>query len=739
MGSSFSPRMAGLALASLFLCSTAQAEPDTAFLREYSQTRGFLAGRPQKTRFSHDDKAVLFLRSEAHNKLQRLFQTDLASGLTSELASPASLLGGRAEQVSVEEMARRERMRLQTSGFADYYQNPKDERILLPLSGQLYLFDRVTRKVEQLGIQGPVIDPQWSPDGSKIAYVRNYDVYVWDLTQGRETAVTRGGNIEVTHGVAEFVAQEEMRRLTGFWWSPDSRKIAYEEADHRGVEVWNISDPSKPDQPPQRQYYPRPGKKNVSARLGIVSIYGKGPTVWVKRPVWAEYLGAVTWSKLGPLTLQWQDRSQKRLDLVRVDPVTGASTNLLTERDPGWVNLHQGLPVWLPGNRQFFFIRIQDGQERLCVVDAADGKTTTLLPQPGQAYELSEFARYDAKTKRVDVRIDKTPGDPQVVSMTLGGEPAVESGQGVSDLTVSHDGNLRLVTEHTVAHLPQTRVLDRQGKEIARLPSVAVEPALELNYTFTPLKAADGKLLYNAAVIKPRAFDPSKKYPVILDVYGGPHHLHVTQSRRPWLIDQWLADQGFLVVAVDNRGTPGRGVEWETSVLGKFGALPLDDQIKGVTELSHRVPQMDLSRVGIAGWSFGGYMSALAVLKRPDFFKAAVAGAPVTDWEDYDTHYTERYMGLLPQSREAYDASSLLPMAKELKSHLLLVHGTADDNVYLRNSLRLADALFRAGQPFEYLPLAGMTHSYSADATVTERLWLRSAAFFRQHLGEPRP
>jgi dipeptidyl-peptidase-4 len=200
---------------------------------------------------------------------------------------------------------------------------------------------------------------------------------------------------------------------------------------------------------------------------------------------------------------------------------------------------------------------------------------------------------------------------------------------------------------------------------------------------------------------------------------------------------QWLADQGFIVVAVDNRGTPGRGREWERAIYQKFDSVPLEDQVKALKLLGEKYPEMDLDRVGIVGWSFGGFMSALAVLKRPDVFKAAVAGAPVTDWEDYDTHYTERYMGLLPESQKAYDDANLVKMADKLERPLLLVHGTADDNVYFRHTLKLTDALFRAGKDFEVLPLPSLTHMVP-DPIVTERLWTRIAGHFQKHLGKPK-
>ena len=216
-----------------------------------------------------------------------------------------------------------------------------------------------------------------------------------------------------------------------------------------------------------------------------------------------------------------------------------------------------------------------------------------------------------------------------------------------------------------------------------------------------------------------------------------PGHQKVIAAQNSRLLYQWIADQGFLVVAVDGRGTPGRGRHWERALYLKFGSVPLDDQVAGVKALAAKVPQMDLDRVGIVGWSFGGYMSALAVMRQPDFFKAGVAGAPVVDWLDYDTHYTERFLGLPEKEKEAYKEASLLTYAGDLRRPLLLIHGTADDNVYFRHSLRLANALFRAGKDFEMLPLSGLTHMVP-DPVVTERLWSRVVLHFRQHLGTPK-
>ena len=275
---------------------------------------------------------------------------------------------------------------------------------------------------------------------------------------------------------------------------------------------------------------------------------------------------------------------------------------------------------------------------------------------------------------------------------------------------------------------PQTSVhqLGAPGVDdtsLGALPSVALEPPFQPKIEILQV----GSQAYRAAIIRPRHFQPNKKYPVIVDVYGGPHHIQVMAAGGRYMLDQWLADHGFIVFATDGRGTPGRGTAWERAISGNFGDIPLDDQVDALRAAAERHPEMDLKHVGIFGWSFGGYMAALAVLRRPDLFQVGVAGAPVVDWRDYDTCYTERYLGLPAENKEGYDSSSLLTYAGGLRRPLLLIHGTSDDNVLFFHSLKLSHALFRAGKPHELLPLPGLTHMVP-DPVVTERMWTRIAS-----------
>ena len=744
------PRFTVLVLAVLFATTAADrgttrgAEPakdsplDTRYLHRHAQTRGFLLGRPVKPKFTPDGKTVLFLRSEARAPRLRLYEFAVATAKTKELLTPEALLNGAEEKLSPEEKARRERMRVSVGGFSDYQLTKDGRLILVPLGGKLYTYDRASGTARELTTgKGTLLDPKFSPDGKKIAYVLDHDIYVYDLATDKESRLTTGGTEKKPHGLAEFVAQEEMSRFSGYWWSPDGKWIAYQETDNDGVEVWYVSDPLKPERKPERQFYPRPGKKNARVRLGIIRTAG-GTTVWVK---WDrkkyEYLARVPWDEHGPLTVLLQDRRQQQRDLFKVEPATGKLGPLeRTERDTSWINLEPGLPRWLPdgtwlselngqlmwnareGGPAFLLARSPGIELRsLLAVDDA-GKTIAFTGTPeGRASESHVY-----RAKLPEARAQQAQAE------------ALTKGAGQYGAVFSRNFSRYVLTATTPDKMPHSTVHSADGKLIGELPSVAEEPPFKPNVTIEKVGAGDG---FFTAVVRPRAFDAKKKYPVLLYVYGGPTHQVVTAEMRVWLLPQWLADQGFIVAALDNRGTPGRGEKWQAPVSQKFGSVPLEDQVAGLQALGKKHPEMDLKRVGVYGWSFGGYLSAQAVLKRPDVFKAAVAGAPVTDWEDYDTHYTERYLGLLPESKKAYAEASLLPLASKLERPLLLVHGTADDNVYFRHTLRLTDALFRAGKNFEVLPLSGLTHMVP-DPVVTQRLYARFAHFFQKHLGKPK-
>lgn len=709
---------------------------DTSYLRAHAETRGFMLGRPTRARPTPDGKAVLFLRSQARVPTLRLYEFDVATGKTRELLTPEQVLKGAAEKLSPEEKARRERMRVSVGGFTNFQLSEDGTQILLSLSGKLYVVDRKGGAVQELKTgPGTLLDPKFAPHGKAVAYVRDYDLYVYDLAAQQERRLTTGGTEQISHGLAEFVAQEEMNRFSGYWWSPDAQALVYQESDARGVETWYVADPARPGQAPLPSFYPRPGKANVAVRLGILPATG-GETVWVQ---WDRqrypYLARVHWDKHGPLTITVQTRDQKELALLKVDPAERRTKVLVTERDSTWVNLPKGeVPRWLGKDVGFLWVSEEGGGPRL-ELRGPDGQLRRVLVEPAAGFQ--SLADVDVEGHAFVYNASPDPTQSQVFRCALdNGRPKpLTDTPGMHSAVFSRDHSLYVHTAMQPQAMPRTTVHLAGGNLAGELPSVAEQPP------FTPraelLKVGEGPGFY-ASVVWPRDFDSRKRYPVIVDVYGGPGFNKVMATMGSRLLDQWLADAGFMVVSIDGRGTPGRGHDWERAIYQRFGSVPLEDQVAGLKALGQRFQQMDLDRVGIVGWSFGGYLSALAVLRRPDVFKAAVAGAPVCDWLDYDTHYTERYLGIPPGANAAYEEGSLLTYAGRLQRPLLIVHGTADDNVYFRHSLRLVDALFRSGKDFEILPLSGLTHMVP-DPVVTEQLWSRVVRHFQKHLANSNP
>ena len=711
--------------------STVLAGAGPEFLDQYTATLRFTLGTPQAIRVVPGGRAVLFLRSGPRSFVRSLYELNPQTGYERLLASATQLLGGGEERLSAEEKARRERARLTARGIAAYDMPEDGAHVLVPLSDRLFVIERSTGAVRELPAGGGYpLDPRFSPDGARIACVRGDDLYVIDVATGSQRRLTGGGRSTLSHGVAEFVAQEEMGRREGYWWSPDGQALAYEEADTSKVEVFHIADPMHPEHPADAWPYPRPGRDNAVVRLGVVPAAGGG-TTWV---VWDRarypYLAAVRWQRGGPLTLLVQNREQTEERLLAADPATGATRTLLTESDAAWLNLEATVPRWLEDGSGLLWISERTGEPRL-ELRAGDGAPRRWLTPPG--FGLRALAGVDAAGGAAYVVASADPTEEHLWRVPLGGGQPVRltSEPGMHAAVFARDGSASVWSETLLSGERRWSVRRRDGGETGRLSSVAERPPFFPRLELTTL----GPLAFHAAIFRPRAFEAGRRYPVLVSVYAGP--LVQTVRRDPWgayLLDQWIADHGFVVLTLDGRGTPGRGRAWERVIKGNLIDVQLADQVAGLQAAGARYPEMDLSRAGIFGWSFGGYFSAMAAMRRPDVYRAAVAGAPVCDWRDYDTHYTERYLGLPQANPEGYRLSSVETWCPGLRVPLLVVHGTADDNVYFMHSLKLTDALFRAGRPYDFLVLPGFTHMVP-DAAVQRALQERILSFFTAHLG----
>ncbi|MCP3139959.1 S9 family peptidase [Pyxidicoccus xibeiensis] len=706
------------------------ASLDTSFLRELSETNYFGLGRPGFSRITPDEQTVYFLRASPASRLQTLFAFDVATGQTREVLTPEALLKGAEEQLSPEEKARRERIRQRAAGFTFFSLSRDGQKLELALSGRLYVVERASGKVTELKTGPGVIDPHFSPDGRQVAYVRDNDVYRVDLATNTEHRVTRGGTPAKTHGLAEFLAQEEMGRYSGFWWSPDARRIAYTEADTSEVEKLTIVDVMRPEAGAQTFPYPRAGKANAKVRLGLIPVTG-GKTTWVdwdagKYP----YLAAVTWPEKGPLTLLVQNRLQTEEQVLAVDVQTGKTRVLHTERDEAWVELSPPFPEWLPDGTGFLWYTERNGAPEVELRNA-DGSLARSLVKPDAGFRA--LVRYLPAEDTLYFLGGPNPTERYLWRVVKGGAPTrvTSGGPALEMARMSEKGGLLTLNTEGPASLRRTYVLKADGTRVGELPSLAKEPPFQPRLEVRQV----GKERFWTSIVRPRDFKPGVKLPVLVDVYGGAIITSVHQSMGQHLMAQWMADQGYILVKFDGRGTPLRGRDWTRAVKHNLGLVTLEDQVAALKALAAEVPEVDLKRAGIFGWSHGGYISALAAMERPDVFKAAVAGALVTDWRDYDTHVSERLLGLPQEQPEAYERSSLLTYAKQDKpiGRLLLIHGTADDNVYFFHALKLSDALFRAGRRHELLPLSGHTHMVG-DPLVNQRMWEWVMRHFRESL-----
>jgi dipeptidyl-peptidase-4 len=734
---------------------------ELSFPRQHARTQRFTLGAPKSVTVAPDGTRVAFLRSRSgSDRAQMLWVLDVPEGAEAVagegagagaaaeriVADPAALLGGGAEQLSAAERARRERSREGSAGIVGYAVDDAVTVAAFALSGRLFVADLRQGAeggggVRELTVPGPVVDPRPSPDGRLVAYACEGALRVAAIPgaaggqetpdDNRDRALAEPDGESVAWGLAEFIAAEEMGRSRGFWWSPDSSALLVARVDESPVERRWIAEPAHPDRAPVAVAYPLAGTANAIVTLSLLGLDGSRREVEWDRDGFP-YLAAVHWSAAAPPTLLVQDRDQREQRYLTVDTTTGATAVELVEEDQVWLDLFPGSPARRPDGT---LVRITD-RDGVRVLVAGD------KPLTGAELHVRALLHTGPDEVLVSASAGAAAADPEIgqvhvyrvaesAVVRVSPEPGVHS--------AVRSGGLTVLTSAVADRSGTTTRVLRGGRIVAEIANHAQRPSLTARPRFTEA----GERRIPSAVLLPTGYaEGDGPLPVLLDPYGGPHGQRVVAAQNAHLVSQWFADQGFAVVVADGRGTPGRSPGWEKSIAFKLAAVSLEDQVAALQALAADHP-LDLGRVAIRGWSYGGTLAALAVLRRPDVFHAAVVGAPLTQQRLYDTHYTERYLGRPDEHPEAYDANSvvtddgIVELAEPARP-LMLIHGLADDNVLVANALRLSSALLAAGRPHEVLPLSGVTHMTAPQEQVAENLLLLQVEFLKRSLGMPR-
>ncbi|WP_262072306.1 S9 family peptidase [Stenotrophomonas sp. Marseille-Q5258] len=712
----------------LMLATTSLAHAEKLTLEAITGPLPLSGPTLMKPKVAPDGSRVSFLRGkEADRNQLDLWAYDIASGQTRLLVDSKVVLPG-AETLSDAEKARRERQRIAAmTGIVDYQWSPDARTLLFPLGGELYLYDlgkQGQAAVRQLTHgEGFATDAKLSPKGGFVSFVRARNLWVIDLASGRQIQLTRDGSDTIGNGVAEFVADEEMDRHTGYWWAPDDSAIAFARIDESPVPVQKRYEMYADRTEMIEQRYPAAGDHNVTVTLGVIAPQAGAAPRWIdlgRNP--DIYLARVDWRDPQRLTFQRQSRDQKTLELIQADLASGRQHTLVTETSRTWVPLHNDLRFLKQGG--FLWSSERSGFEHLYRV-SEDGRTVTALTSG--PWPVDELLAVDEEAGKVYFRagIDSAR-ESQIYAVPLQGGALQRLSQapGMHSASFARNASVYVDSWSSTTTPPQIALFRANGEKIATLVENDLsDPAhpyaryldAQRPVEFGTLTAADNRTALHYSLIKPTGFDPAKRYPVVVYVYGGPASQTVTDSwpgRGDHLFNQYLAQQGYVVFSLDNRGTPRRGRDFGGALYGVQGTVEVDDQLRGAAWLKQQ-PWVDPARIGVQGWSNGGYMTLMLLAKASDTYACGVAGAPVTDWGLYDTHYTERYMNLPGNNAKGYEEARVLSHIDGLRSRLLLIHGMADDNVLFTNATVLMSALQKRGQPFELMTYPGAKHGLS--------------------------
>ncbi len=712
-------------LAGIFLFLSANADSPELSLERIFDSPDLSGPTLREARLSPAGDRVTFLRGrdDDRNTLD-LWEYHIEDEETRVLVAADDVVAEEGE-LSAEERARRERARIaDLRGIVEYRWSGDGRFLLFPLAGDIYVLDMSAeeREVQQVTASDAFdTDPQIAPDGQHVAFVRNRNLWFARIDDGEETALTDDGDEVIANGMAEFIAQEEMGRSTGYWWSPDSRHIAFLRIDESPIDVTLRYEIEAGSITMIEQRYPYTGTPNVTYRLGVVDIE-TGETEWIDLGEEDDiYIPRVDWLPGGEqLSFQRQSRDQQTLELMIATPGDGAPEVVLTETEDTWINLHDDLH-FLSDMPAFIWSSERSGYRHLYLY-GLDGELMRPLTAGDWAVDALEgvdeelgmvyFTAAEVSPREKHLyRQSLVTSSPEIVSR-------ISRRSGWHEVSMDRQARVYVNTYSSAEQPPQLSLQSADGERIAWL----VENRVSGDHPYAPFRdghrptefgelvGPDGQSLHYR-LIRPANFDPDKRYPVFMHIYGGPTHRLVTDSwSRRILIDQYMAQQGYVVFSLDNRGIVRQGKAFQDAAYLKLGQIEMADQMIGLDWLRSQ-DFIDPERIGIFGWSYGGYVALMALGQYPGEFAAGVAVAPVTDWRLYDTHYTERYMGTPQDQPEAYEKGDVLTYADQIEDRLLLIHPMADDNVLFTHSTLLMQELQENVIPFDLMTYPGEKHA----------------------------
>ncbi|MDN7136617.1 S9 family peptidase [Pseudidiomarina sp. 1ASP75-14] len=705
---------------------------------------------PANLKFSPDGAHIAYLRASPDQpQVNDLWVYDVRQQEHRLLVASSALVAD-PTQMSAAERARRERMRIRKSGIVDYQWSPSGEQLLIPIAGQLYLVTPAAAAAEQsaeLQVQQltretmNATDARFSPQGNFVSFVHAGALYSIELAGSELRQISGSGSATLSYGVAEFVAQEEMKRMTGYWWSPDEASIAFTRVDTSGVDLDARTDVYADRTELVQQRYPFTGSANAEVDLGLYDRSGDDVR-WLGLPERHRegYLARVNWlPDSSQVSYQWQTRNQQQLTLYLQPRSTKDATAVLTETSTSWINLHHDL-VFLDDSRHFIWASERSGFKHLYLYRTDGSLIRQLTSGDWQVDSISAVddttgfiyftGRKSSPLERHLYRASMTTASP--------GQPVqLSQRKGMHTVTFAGDQRSYIDSFSSSTQPPQVSLHGPTGERVAWLHQNIIDEKHPLssylaNWSypeFGQLRSSDNQTLYYQ-LTKPTHMVDNQTYPVIVMVYGGPRAQRVTNSWGDYF-SQYLAQRGFVVFKLDNRGSGNRGKAFEQVIYRNLAQAEVQDQVIGA-EFLQSLPYVDDDRIGVFGHSYGGYMALHLILRHPQHFQAAVAGAPVTDWRLYDTHYTERYMGTPQDNPEGYRAADVLTYAEQLEQPLLIYHGMADDNVLYTHTAKLSYALQQAMLPFELMAYPGKQHGLRGRETSIHRYRLIADFFARQ-------